>query len=126
MLDGLEVLGRAGSGVEPGPVAGRAVADQLDVGLGLVDLALDVGQGGPGVDQLGVERARLVLERADLPLLGQVRRRVLDLVETGVDGLEIEQRELTGRVGFQLGGPSSEAALAPTTKVQGSVRRVET
>jgi hypothetical protein len=58
---------------------------------------------------------------------------VLDLVEPHVDRLEVEQRELTGRVGFQLvppGGCSGEggdslAALAPTTKVQGSVRSVE-
>jgi hypothetical protein len=58
---------------------------------------------------------------------------MVDLVEAGVDGLEVEQRKLTGRVGFQLvppGGCSgvvgdSFAALAPTTKVQGSVRRVE-
>ncbi|HEU5000081.1 MAG TPA: hypothetical protein VFT68_14160 [Lapillicoccus sp.] len=122
VLDRLEVLGGAGAGVEPGPVAGGAVADQLDVGLRLLDLPLDVGEGGPGVDQLGVEGARLVLQRPDLPVSGQVRGRVLDLVEPGVDGLEVEQRELTGRVGFQLEPPR----LAPTTKVQGSVRRVET
>ena len=122
MLDGLEVLGGAGPGVEPGAVAGGAVADQLDVGLRLLDLALDVRQGGPRVDQLGVEGAGLVLERGDLAVRGQVGRRVLDLVEAGVDGLEVEQRELTGRVGFQLEPPR----LAPTTKVQGSVRRVET
>ena len=35
-----------------------------------------------------------------------------------------EIRKLTGRVGFQLVLPS--AAFAPTTNVQGSVRRVET
>ncbi len=46
-----------------------------------------------------------------------------DLVQPGVDGLQVEQGELTGGVGFQDVPP---AALAPTTKVQGSVRRVET
>jgi hypothetical protein len=122
VLDGLQVLGRAGAGVEPGTVTGGAVPDQLDVGLGLLDLALDVGERGPGVDQLGVEGASLVLQRGDLTVGGQVGRRVRDLVEAGVDGLEVEQRELTGRVGFQLEPPR----LAPTTKVQGSVRRVET
>jgi hypothetical protein len=122
VLEGLEVLGGPGPGVEPGSVPGGAVANQLDVGLGLLDLALDVGERGPRVDQLGVEGARLVLQRDDLAMRGQVRRRVLDLVEAGVDGLEVEQRELTGRVGFQLEPPR----LAPTTKVQGSVRRVET
>ena len=50
--------------------------------------------------------------------------RVVDLVEARVDGLEVEQRKLTGRVGFQLVLPS--AAFVPTTNVQGSVRRVET
>ena len=92
-------------GVQPGLVAGGPVADLLDVGLGLVDLALHVGQGGPRVDQLGVERARLVLERGDLAVLRQVRRGVRDLVEPHVDRLEVEQRELAGRVGFQLVPP---------------------
>ena len=101
VLQRLEILGGAGSGVEAGAVAGGAVADQLDVGLGLLDLTLDVGQGGARVDQLGVERPRLVLQRRDLAVLGQVRRRVGDLVEPHVDGLEVEQCELTGRVGVQ-------------------------
>jgi hypothetical protein len=58
-------------------------------------------------------------------MLGEVGRRVRDLVEPRVDGLEVEQRELTDRVGFQLALPWERAALAPTTKVQGSVRTVE-
>ena len=126
MLDGLEVLRAPGAGVETGPVAGGPVADQLHVGLGLVDLPLHVGQGGTRVDQLGVERPGLVLERRDLAVLRQVRRRVRDLVEARVDGLEVQQRELSDRVGVQLALPGERAALAPTTKVQGSVRRVET
>jgi len=124
VLQGLQILGRTGSGLEPSPVAGRAVANELDVGLRLLDLALHVGVSGTRVDELSVEGAGLVLQRRDLPVLGQVRRRMVDLVEAGVDGLEVEQRKLTGRVGFQLVLPS--AAFAPTTNVQGSVRRVET
>ena len=126
VLQRLEILGGAGSGVEAGAVAGGAVADQLDVGLGLLDLTLDVGQGCARVDQLSVERSRLVLKRRDLAVLGQVGRRVGNLVEPRVDGLEVEQRELSDRVGVQLALPGERAALAPTTKVQGSVRRVET
>jgi hypothetical protein len=38
-------------------------------------------------------------------MLGEVGRRVRDLVEPRVDGLEVEQRELTDRVGFQLALP---------------------
>ena len=124
VLQGLEVLGRTGPGLEPGPVAGGPVANELNVGLRLLDLPLHVGESGTRVDELGVESAGLVLQRRDLAVLGQVRRCVLDLVEARVDRLEVEQRKLTGRVGFQLVLPS--AAFAPTTNVQGSVRRVET
>ncbi len=126
MLEGLQVLRAAAARLEARPVPRRPVANQLHVGLGLLDLALHVGQSGPRVDQLRVERSGLVLQGRDLAVLGQVRRGVVDLVETGVDGLEIQQRELSDRVGFQLALPGERAALAPTTKVQGSVRRVET
>ena len=124
MLQRLEILGGTGAGLEPSPVPGGAVANELDVGLRLLDLPLYVGEGGARVDELSVESAGLVLQRRDLAVLGQVRRRVVDLIEAGVDGLEVEQRKLTGRVGFQRVLPS--AAFAPTTNVQGSVRRVET
>lgn len=137
VLERLEVLGRPGAGLEPGAVAGGAVPHQLHVGLGLVHLTLHVGQRRPRVDQLGVDRARLVLQRSDLAVLRQVRGRVRDLVEPGVDGLQVEQRELAGRVGFQQEPPGvcgvgglvvidGAAALAPTTNVHGSVRNRET
>jgi len=105
VLQGLEVFGRPGAGVEPGAVAGGPVAHQLHVGLSLVDLTLHVGQRRPGVDQLGVDRARLVLQRGDGAVLREVGGRVRDLVEPGVDGLQVEQRELAGRVGFQQEPP---------------------
>ena len=85
---------------------------------------MHVGESGTRVHQLGVEGAGLILQRRNIPVLGQIGCRVVDLVEPRVDGLEVEQRKLTGRVGFQLVLPS--AAFVPTTNVQGSVRRVET
>lgn len=124
VLQRLKILGRTGPRLEPSAVARRAVANQLDIRLRLLDLALHVGERRTRVDQLGVEGPRFVLQRRNLTVLGQVRRRVVDLVEASVDGLEVEQRKLTVRVGFQRVLPS--AAFAPTTNVQGSVRRVET
>lgn len=123
MLDRLQVLGRARPGVEPRLVTGCPVADQLHVSLGLVDLALHVGQGRARVDELRVQGPGLVLEGQDLLVLGQRGGCVPDLVQPRVDRLQVKQGELTGEVGFQDVPP---AALAPTTNVQGSVRRVET
>ena len=125
VLDRLEVLGGAGAGVEAGLVASRAVADQLHVGLGLGDLALDVAQLGPGPHQQRVEALGLGLEVGQPGVLGQVLAGVLDLVETGVYRLQVEQSPLTGRVGFQDVPPGPAGGSAPTTKSHGSVRSVE-
>ena len=120
VLDGLEVLGRAGAGVEPGLVAGRPVTHELHVGLGLGDLALHVTELGARAHQLVVDEAGLALEVGELGELGQVGARVDDLVEPGVDGLEVEQPQLAGGLGVHVIPPGS----APTTKVHGSVRTV--
>ena len=74
VLDGLQVLGGAGAGVEPGLVAGRPVADQLHVGLGLGDLALDVAELGPGPHQQGVESLGLGLELGEPACSGRLLR----------------------------------------------------
>ena len=120
MLDGLEVLGGARAGVQAGPVAGRPVAHQLHVRLGLGDLALDVGQLGARPDELVVDEPRLALEVGQLGELGQMGAGMGDLVEPGVDRLEVEQPQLAGGLGVHDIPPRS----APTTKVHGSVRTV--
>ncbi len=89
MLEGLQVLGRALPGVEARLVAGGAVADQLDVLLGLGQLALDVVGRRTRVDDLGLEGSDLTTRRVDRRELGQVRFGVRDLVETRVDGLQV-------------------------------------
>jgi hypothetical protein len=94
VLDRLQVLGRPGAGVEPGLVPGGPVPDELDVGLRLGNLALDVGQGGPGPDQLAVEGGRLPLELGQPGQLRQVLPGVRDLVQARVDRLQVEQAPL--------------------------------
>ena len=85
-------------GVEPGLVAGGAVAHQLR------------RRPRPWRPRAARRRARcasatswssraaaLPLEVGELGELGQVRARVRDLVEARVDGLEVEQPQLAGR-----------------------------
>ena len=52
MLESLHVLCGPLTGVHPGLVANAAFADELYVGVGLGYLALDVGQGRLGPDQI--------------------------------------------------------------------------
>ena len=129
MLECSEVLRAALTGVEPGLVTCCAVADELDVLLRLGQLALDVADGGAGIDELGVDRGQLAPGRGDRCDLGQVRPGMGDLVEPRVDGLQVEQTPLAGRIGFQDTPPgesaSSRAEFAATTKVHGSVRMDE-
>ena len=132
VLQCLEVLGAALAGVEPRLVAGGAVAHELDVLVGLRQLALDVTGRRARVDDVRLERAELAPGRLDGRRLGQGGLGVRDLVETRVDGLQVEQAPLAGRVGFQDTPPvsgaarSARAAFAPTTNVHGSVRMAET
>ena len=129
MLECSEVLRAALTGVEPGLVACCTVADQLDVLLRLGQLALDVADGGAGIDELGVDRGQLAPGRGDRGDLGQVRPGMGDLVEPRVDGLQVEQTPLAGRIGFQDTPPGESASVlaefAATTKVHGSVRMDE-
>ena len=123
VLQGLQVLGGAGAGVEAGAVARGPVAHELDVGLGLGDLALDVAELGAGPDQLVVDEAGLVVEVGELDQLRQVAARVGDLGQPGVDGLQVEQAELTLGSGFHGIPPMGflervvvgPAGLEPTT-----------
>src|SRR6476469_4294629 len=132
VLEGLEVLGAALARVEPRLVAGGTVPDELDVLVRLRQLTLDVTGRRAGVDDVRLERSELTPSRLDGRRLGQGGLGVRDLVQTRVDGLQVEQAPLAGRVGFQDTPPgsgaarSARAAFAPTTNVHGSVRMVET
>lgn len=129
VLGGGEVLRAALTGVEPGLVTSGAVPDELDVLLRLGQLALDVADGGAGVDELGVDRRQLAPGRGDRCDLRQLRPGMGDLVEPRVDRLQVEQTPLSGRIGFQDTPPGESAPrpaeFAATTKVHGSVRMDE-
>lgn len=129
VLERGEVLRAALTGVEPGLVTSCTVPDELDVLLRLGQLALDVADGRASVDELGVDRRELAPGRRDRRDLGQVGSRMGDLVEPGVNGLQVEQTPLAGRIGFQDTPPresaSSRAEFAATTKLHGSVRMDE-
>ena len=99
MLESLQVLGRPLAGVHPLLVADAAFADELDVGVGLEDLALDVIQRGLRTDQVVAAGGELGVESLQLGKLGQGRLAVRDLVQARVQRLQIKQTPLTARVG---------------------------
>jgi hypothetical protein len=99
VLEGLHVLCRSLARVHPGLVAAAALAYELNVGVGLGDLALDVVQSRLGADPVTVQCGHLNLERAQLGKLGQGRLAVRDLVQSRVQRLQVEQTPLTARVG---------------------------
>ena len=125
VLQGLHVLGGPLTGHQPALVAGRAVADQLHVGVGLGDLALHVGLGGAGPHEVVVEHGEAAGDLVELALFGQGGGAVGDLVQAGVDGLQVQQPPLAARVGFQDVPPGTRVWRAPTRKSQGSVRNEE-
>ncbi len=85
----------------------QALQHELDVLVGLRQLALHVPGSRSGVDDLRLQRSELAPGRLDRRGLRQRRLRVGDLVETRVDGLQVEQAPLAGRVGFQDTPPGS-------------------
>ena len=105
--------------------------DLLDVGLGLGQLALEVADRGPAGDQRGVQVAHL---RVELDQARQLRQRpplVRDLVQPGVELLDVEQSALVRCGGCGHGCPSVEASGAvgsglATRPVHGSVLSVLT
>ena len=101
MLEGQQVLGRSLPGVHPRLVATGAFAHELDVGVGLGDLTLNVLQSRPGPHQVIVHGGDLSLEGTQLGELGQGRLAVGNLVQSGVKRLQIQQTPLTTRIGFQ-------------------------
>jgi hypothetical protein len=125
MMQGLHVFGGPLTSLHSRLVPGAAFAHELDVGLGLRNLALDVIEGSPGADQVVVQCRGLGVESAQLDKLGQRRLAVCDLVQTRVERLKVQQAPLTARVGFQDLPPVMSLALAPITKSHGSVRSVQ-
>jgi hypothetical protein len=99
MLEGLHVLGGPLAGLHACLVACAAFADELNICIGLDDLALDVTQSCLGTDQVVVQDGRLCVEPAQLGKLGQVCLAVGNLVQARVQRLQIQQTPLTARVG---------------------------
>ncbi|GHF33433.1 hypothetical protein LKL35_17715 [Streptomyces sp. ET3-23] len=109
MLEVLQVLGgHAGAGVQALLVAGGALADLVDVLLGLGLLAGGVALLGLRGDEEVAVLGEVALERLDLGVLGQALALVGELAEAGVQGLEIEEADLVGGRGVQLGAPRSD------------------
>ena len=100
MLQVLELLGRRHpAGVEQLLVLGGAGAHLLDVGLGLGERALEVVDLGLAGDDAVAQRRDAALEVGDRRQLRQRPALVLDLGETGVERLQVEQAELDGGLG---------------------------
>src|SRR5262249_11890596 len=139
VLQRLELLRRADrAGVHPLPVAHRPLPYRLDVLLRLGHLALDVGLLGLRRDQQVAGDHRLAAATLELAQPQERTAAVGELVELGVERLDVQQPQLVGVVRVQgaipsplsCAGPPSAAAGGPgvriTTAVHGSVTRCET
>nr|WP_241833154.1 hypothetical protein [Streptomyces caatingaensis] len=108
MLEVLQVLrAHAGAGVQALLVAGGALAHLVDVLLGLGLLAGGVALLGLRGDEEVAVLGEVALEGLDLGVLGQAPALVGELGEAGVEGLQIEEADLVGGRGVQLGAPRS-------------------
>ncbi|GGP54880.1 hypothetical protein GCM10010214_30000 [Streptomyces abikoensis] len=106
MLELLQVLGgHAGAGVQALLVAGGALADLVDVLLGLGLLAGAVALLGLRGDEEVAVLGEVALEGDDLGVLGEALALVGELGETDVQGLEVEEADLVGGRGVDLGAP---------------------
>jgi hypothetical protein len=101
MLEGLHVLGCSLAGVHPSLIANGALTHELDVGVSLGYLPLNVLQGRPGPDEVVVHSGDLSVEDAQLGKLRQGRFAMRDLVQSRIQRLQIQQTPLTARIGFQ-------------------------
>ncbi|GGP40048.1 hypothetical protein GCM10010278_15970 [Streptomyces melanogenes] len=105
-LEGLQVLGgRDGARVQALLVAGGALADLVDVLLGLGLLAGGVALLGLRGDQQVAELGEVLVQRVDLGVLGQRLPLVGELRQAYVEGLYVEEADLVGGRGVQLGAP---------------------
>ncbi|GHG73557.1 hypothetical protein K9U14_02025 [Streptomyces griseocarneus] len=102
MLEVLQVLGgHAGAGVQALLVTGGALADLVDVLLGLGLLAGAVALLGLRGDEQVAVLGEVALEGGDLGVLGQALALVGELRQADVEGLEIEKTDLVGGRGVQ-------------------------
>ncbi len=121
-LEVLQVLrGGDGARVEPLLVARGALADLVDVLLGLGLLAATVALLGLRGDEQVAQLAEVLGQRLDLGVLGQGLALVGELLEADVQGLDVEKADLVGGRGVQLGAPGEV-----WWKDQGSVTVFET
>ncbi|BDH04051.1 hypothetical protein HEK131_12780 [Streptomyces seoulensis] len=128
MLEAGEVLGRGDrAGVQALLVAGGTAAHLVHVLLGLGLLAGAVALLRLRGHQQVTELDEVLAQRLDLGVLGERVPLVRELLEADVEGLDVEESDLVGGLGVQLGAPmglevTGDAAWA----VQGSVTVVET
>jgi hypothetical protein len=123
VLQALEVLRvRDRTRVQAVLVARGARADLLDVGVGLRLLTGDVALLGLGRDDLVAQRRQA---RVQLGELGDLRERALlvrQLVELGVERLDVEEAELGFGLGVQGRLPSLEVQDTVTGRACGTPR----
>jgi hypothetical protein len=97
-----QVLGGAdAAGVQQLLVARGALADLVDVLLGLGQLALGVAELGLGGDGQRTQLGQVGVALLDLGVLGQRAPAVGELVEAGVECLQVQQADLVGGRGVQ-------------------------
>jgi hypothetical protein len=86
--------------VNPLLIAGTALPDRLEVGIGLALGNVQIGDPGLGSDQIGCRSGSLGLELCQLRVLGKVGPAVPQLGDRGIDALQIQQPKLGRVVGF--------------------------
>ncbi len=105
-LQAVQVLGVGdGPGVESLLVAGGALADLVDVRFGLGLFAGGVALLGLRGDEQVAQLGEVGLQGLDLLVLGQRLAPVRELAEPGVQLLDVEEADLVGGRGVQLGAP---------------------
>jgi hypothetical protein len=92
-----QLLRACASGVEPLLITRPTGADLLDVGVRLALRAAEIGDRGAGANAFGGLLGELGHHGRHLGGLGQGPPSVGDLVEAGVDVLELQKRQLGGQ-----------------------------
>jgi hypothetical protein len=110
--------------VHPVLVARAPGLHLLDVGVAAALVAGEVVDADPGVTRLRVDLGALGQQLGELLGLGQRAELVAQLVEAGVELLDVEQLQLGERVGFQrgllgsTGGPVRFAGVPVAVRVR--------